>query len=403
MTQRESAYKYIKRIIDDGAYSNLVLNDEGGFTRRLVLGCIERKLTLQYIIDKFAQKRPQSDINALLFAGIYQIMYMDVPDSAACDETVELAKKYFGRTRADFVNAILRSVCRNKDALQSEIENAHDVVKYSVSEDICRLIRSFYPDDADKIFRSFFGIKKLYLRVNTLLSSADEVAELVGGEKISDRTVLASDAAAAMTHIGDGTYFIQGHGSQCTVDMLDIRAGMTVADVCACPGGKSFAAAIMAGKDGMVYSSDIHRGKLKLVREGKVRLGLENIDIDLRDARVPNEALIGKCDRVICDVPCSSLGEIASKPDIRYKSVSDLSRLYQTQQEILVASSRLLKDGGMLTYSTCTLNKNENELAVRRFLDENEGFSLICMRTFLPYENDTAEGFFAALIERVHV
>lgn len=400
MTQREAAYKYIKRIIDDGAYSNLVLNSEGGFTRRLVLGCIERKLTLQYFARKFARKKPDSDTMALLFSGIYQIMYMDVPDSAACDETVKLAKKYLGTHRAGFVNAVLRSVCRNKDELLHEVENAPDDIKYSISPDICTLLRSFYADDADRIFRSYFDLKKLFLRVNTEKTTASDVAKLVGGRAISDRTVTDADSESVIRHIDDGIYFVQGSGSQYAVDMLDIHPGMTVADVCACPGGKTFAAAILTGTGGKVYSSDIHSGKLKLVRDGAQRLEINNIDIAECDARIPRDELIGKCDRVICDVPCSALGEIASKPDIRYKSVADLSGLYRTQREILAASSRLLKDGGMLAYSTCTLNKRENEDAVDCFLRENSGFSLISQRTFLPYENNTAEGFFAALIKK---
>lgn len=251
MNRREIAYIKLKRIYSDGAYSNLVLSNEHPFVRRLVLGCVERRLTLDYTVSRLVKRKPDGDIMMLLHTGIYQLLYMDAPDSAVCDETTDIAKKTFGISKAGFVNAVLREVCRSRDGIMSDIASAPDTVKYSLGDSICRMIRREYPDDADAIMASFFEQKRLFARVNTLRSTAEDVASSLGGVICGATTVECPDASLAVAGLDSGEYFIQGIGSQTAVKWLEAKEGMTVADVCACPGGKTFGAAIdMNGNGG---------------------------------------------------------------------------------------------------------------------------------------------------------
>lgn len=401
LDQREIAYKCLLRIYKTEAFSNIALSEQSAFVRRLVLGCIERKKTLEYIISRFARKAPDNDVALLLHTGIYQIMYMDIPDSAACDETTDIAKRIFGKNISGFANAIMRSACRAKDDIMTKIERSGDNIKYSLDNSICSMIRQSYPEQADEIMSSFFGEKRLFARVNTIKTDALHVADLICGEAIDKTTVECFDSALAVRHMDSGDYFIQGIGSQTAVKWLAAEPGMTVADVCACPGGKTFGAAIDMQADGVIYCSDIRQSKLPLIKKGAAKLGVDKcISVSLRDARTTDESLAGKCDRVICDVPCTALGEIISRPEIRYKDISRQSSLYLTQQSILEASARLVKRGGRMVYSTCTLDKRENEDNIDTFLCKNSDFALLDSHLFMPHADGCGEGFYIALITR---
>ncbi len=399
--QRQNAYKCLLRIYQTNAFSNIALGDKTAFERRLVLGCIERRLTLEYIVSCFARKKPDKELELLLHTGVYQIMYMQVPDSAACNETTDIAKKLFGKSAAGFVNAILRSVCRSKDALYRKIDSASDSIKYSLDRGICAMIRRDYADNADELMASFFDKKRLFARVNTLKSNTAYVADMLGGNVIGDTAVECPDTPKAVNNIADGLYFIQGIGSQTAVGMLEAKPGMTVADVCACPGGKTFGAAIDMRGTGKIYASDIHKSKLSLIKNGARVLGIDEcIDISLCDARIPRAELVEKCDRVICDVPCTALGEIISRPEIRYKDINSQSALYKAQADILDAASKLLVHGGRLVYSTCTFDRRENVDNIMRFLSKNDGFELLYSHTFMPHTDGCGEGFYIAVIAR---
>ena len=207
----------------------------------------------------------------------------------------------------------------------------------------------------------------------------------------------------------DGLFFVQDAACAVSIEALAPLKGEMIVDVCACPGGKSFAAAILS-RGAEVLSLDVHDSKLSLVEEGARRLGLDGITVREKDAREPIEELIGKCDRVICDVPCSGLGVLAKKPDIRYRDNESLQKLPELQYDILSASSKYLKDGGTIIYSTCTLNPAENEEVVRRFLACHGEFSLVDftvgtlsskegMMTLIPSVHGT-DGFFIAKMRK---
>lgn len=207
----------------------------------------------------------------------------------------------------------------------------------------------------------------------------------------------------------DGLFFVQDEVSQLASSFINpdiVPEGGTVVDVCACPGGKTFSAAINLGNKANIYSFDLHENKMSLIKSGAEKLGISCITAEALDARNAKAELCGTADAVICDVPCSGLGVIAKKPDIRYKPLSETARLPEIQGDILCSAVRYLKPGGTLIYSTCTLNKKENEDIVNAFLEKNDGYSLSDdiiigekrgMATIFPYEYST-DGFFIAKI-----
>ncbi len=402
---RLAAFNAVKRI-NNGAFSNLISvgSDIDGldraFAESIALGTLERKITLEYVLTDSMRENTKNDIKLLIMTGVYQILYMDrVPDSAACDETVTIAKAIFGSKSAGFVNAVLRNICRNKEDIYKKIENAKGHIKYSVNEELFDLLSSQYPDCYGEIFNAFFGKLPLFLRVNTLKSNAKQVAERVCGEILGDTTVMCKNSSVGLSLIESGEFYVQGLASQTAVKWLDAQSGHTVIDVCACPGGKTLGAAIDMQSKGCIYSFDLHANKLPLIEKSASILGIDIIHTEKHDAKTAKDNLIGTADRVICDVPCSGTGVMGSKPEIKYKSPKDFSGLYATQRAIIESASKYLKVGGVMVYSTCSINKLENEDIVGDFIDKNANYKLIEDKTFLPF-SEAKEGFYMAKIIR---
>lgn len=402
---RLAAFNAIKRIMG-GAYSNLISvgDDLSGidraFAENIAMGTLERKITLEFVLHESLHKETKPELIHLLMTGVYQILYMDrVPDSAACDETVNIAKSIFGSKTAGFVNAVLRNICRNKIHVIKNIDSAEEYIKYSVNKDLYDLIKEQYKDDTEKIFEAFFGKTPMHLRVNTLKTNAENVKNAVDGDIICNSTVACRDAQRAIGLLDSGDFYVQGLASQKAVRLLGAEKGQTVVDVCACPGGKSLGAAIDMQNNGTVYSFDLHKNKLPLIEKSAKKLGISIIKTDMHDARIAVDELLGVADRVICDVPCSGTGIMGSKPEIKYKSPKDFRGLYTTQKAIIEAASKYLKVGGVMVYSTCSINKIENEEVINDFLVQNKGFSLICDETCLPFGMEK-EGFYMAKIIR---
>lgn len=408
---RTAAAEALKRILGNGAYSNIIIgNALDGMTdvtdralcTRIVMTAAERAKTLDFVLSPYCRKKPDPMLRALLFTGAVQILYMDrIPDSAACDETVKAAKELTDEKRAKFVNAVLRSVCRDKASIPSKIDAAPDDVKYSVDESVISMLKAQYPEQYFSVLNAFFAAPPLFIRVNTLKISEKELVsrlESNGCEcEYRDGFLCVTEGAfAALQHIDDGELYVQGYTSQYAVRMLDAHEGKTVIDVCACPGGKALGAAIDMKNNGRIYAFDIHEKKLSLIDKAAAKAGITIIETGVNDGRKPKSELLGAADRVICDVPCSALGVIASRPEIRYKNVSDLSPLVETQYRILCTSSTYLKKGGTLVYSTCTFDKNENSLLIKRFMKEHADFTVAEEKQFLP--DGTADGFYCCKI-----
>lgn len=401
-----------------GKYTNLEINatlnrsalseaDRGLYTA-LVYGVVERAVTIDAIIKKYSRSPiEEADEEALcaLRMGIYQLAFMDrIPDHAAVDESVSLAPK---KARG-YVNAILRSFIRDEKALPTAKKGSVEYLSlsYSVPEELCaRFVEWYGFREAEEIFKAFLEREDITLRVNTLRITPEKAAEKLEGEisPISTSCISVSSFDGVAKGIEEGLWFVQDSASALCADVLCAKKGEIVADTCACPGGKSFAVAIGMENEGEVHSFDIHANKLSLIEKGARKLGIHIIRTEARDARNPDESLVGKCDRVLCDAPCSGLGVIGKKPDIKYKDLSEVDRLPEIQYKVLCGASQYVKSGGVLVYSTCTLNPEENFGICKRFLAEHPEFSLCSFDwkrgkcdgslTLLPHKDKT-DGFY---------
>ena len=431
MNAREAAYKSLVRIEKEGRYSALeldaVIASEGvddkdrALYTTLLYGVTERKITLDYIISIFCDrplKRLDLSTLIILRIGVYQIFYLDrVPERAAVNECVKLASRYSSRSKG-FINALLRRVSLGKDSVVFPSEKDGRIkylsIKYSLPEWICELFVRDYPEQGEDIFPFVNSDPYITLRVNTLKTTREKVLSKLGESAVACRYSPFGVRLTGRIPIGelfleDGEYFVQDEASQIQCMILDPREGEILIDVCACPGGKSFSAAIAMNNKGIIHSLDLHGSKLPLISSGAERLGITVIKPAEHDSTKIINELAGKADRVICDVPCSGLGVLHKKSDLRHKDPKTLEELPGLQHSVLEASTKYLKPGGVLVYSTCTISKSENEEVVKRFLSDNPGFELSPftldgtlyngMITLLPHINGT-DGFFIAKIVR---
>ena len=380
-----------------------------GLYSAIVYGCIERLITLDFIISSLSS-RPLEEIDdstlCAIRIGICQMSFMDkIPNHAAVDESVELAPK---KSRG-FVNAILRSYLRNKPEMPKKEDGyiKYLSVNYSVPEELCELFVRDYGEETEDIFAAFLEREKIYLRLNTLRAESKEKAAALGAiESGKCKGVVSVPSFEGVAEgIDAGLWFVQDEASAYAAQSLGAVAGETVVDTCAAPGGKSFAVALSMENKGKLYSFDLHENKINLIKKGAAKLGIDIIEAAAGNAKAPKEELVGRADRVLCDAPCSGLGVIGKKPDIKYKAVSAVLDLPRVQAEIIRGAAQYVKQGGCLVYSTCTLNKRENEEVVKAFLAENKDFSLVpfdgCdgMKTMLPHKDKT-DGFFIAKMIR---
>ena len=429
MNVREAAYLSLERCRSGDKFANLELDSaikkygfsgaDRGFFTALVYGVIERRITLDYVIEHFSSiplEKLDSKALTLVRLGAYQIIYMSrTPDSAAVNESVELAKRYTNKGISGYVNGVLRSIVRNKEALPCPDRSADQVgylsARYSIPRWLCEKWSEDYGEEkAEKILEAVNVNPPITVRVNTLKISREgfieALAELGIGatpSRYSECGVILQKnvAVGELDALKNGLCFVQDEASQICVSTLGAREGDTVIDTCSCPGGKSFGIAMEMNNVGRLVSLDLHESKLSLVKSGAERLGISIIEAAVHNGSTPREDLIGKADRVLSDVPCSGLGVIAKKPDLRYKSPDDIDRLPEVQRKILESSSTYVKNGGILVYSTCTLNKRENEDVVNGFLSAHPEFSLSeqGMRTFFP-DTDGTDGFFVAKMKK---
>jgi 16S rRNA (cytosine967-C5)-methyltransferase len=348
---------------------------------------------------------------------VYQLFYLEkIPPHAAVNETVELAK----RSGKGFVNAILRSLLRDGLPALPEKKDGkvkYLSVKYSIPRDLCRkFLENFSDERTEAMFAAFLCPPPITLHANLLRVSRDELIERLAADGISSHPTknapygVRLDAAQGLPDaIMRGDAYVQDEASQICIAALDPREGDRVLDACSCPGTKAFSAAMRMKNKGEILACDKHASKLPLIENSAARLGIGIISTKERDSSLPDASLDGAFDRVLCDVPCSGFGVIAKKPEIRYHSLERAAELPALQREILEASSRAVKRGGTLVYSTCTLFSDENEAVVKDFLSAHADFVLAPfevgaissdgMLTLLPDEGET-DGFFIAKMMR---
>lgn len=417
--QRKVALYALLAVGEDYGYSNLVLQKalskadvekhDKPFITALFYGVLDRIITLDYVISRFITKPIEKIAPITLFSlrlAVYQILYMEkVPDSAAVNESVKLVKFSKEKYNASFVNAVLRNFLRN--GIKIPDDNSVDSLKirYSCPEWIIKsLIDDYGLQNTVSILAHYLTVPNITVRINSpKVSDNDFVLRLkensieVSLLDIPHSAVLNGGVdVKSLNEYNEGLFYVQDLPSQIAVSKLDIKDGESVLDLCAAPGGKSFLAA-QSGYNSHITSCDYLESRVNLVTNGAKRLGLNNIDCIVRDSRVFDKKL-GLFDCVICDVPCSGLGVIRRKPEIKYKTDLDFKELEKTQAVILENGLKYLKKGGRLLYSTCTLRRAENEIIVRACLDKQNNFKLEYEHTFLP-DIDKTDGFYFAIIK----
>ncbi len=438
---REVAFDVLRKVFEEDAYSNLALDHaqkennlnklDSAFCTALVYGVLERLLTIDYIIRKLSSvpfRKIEISTLIILRMGVYQILYMDkVPHSAAVNECVNLAKKKKLFKSSGFINGLLRSFIRteNKFILPPESDRAkHLSVKYSCPEYLVSLWLDAYGDAVtEDILSSLAGRPPLTVKVNTLLTDSETLIENLREEGVEAQifpfckdmlTLKNTGAVDSLKSYALGEFFVQDGASALCASLSGAKSGDTVFDVCSAPGGKSFSMAIAMENKGQVRAFDLHPHKIKLIEAGAKRLGISIINASLRDAAKDKE-LTDTADVVLCDVPCSGFGILRRKPEIRYNKADDYMNLPPLQLQILENSAKLVKLGGTLVYSTCTLNPAENREVVEKFLSLHPEFSpkelslpiTVARKTDEPSNmitliptTDGSDGFFVATMER---
>ena len=424
---RLAATKILCDVATKGAWANVALAQtlraekfsdlDRKFCTELVYGTVKAGASLDWKISKYL-KRPLSKVDdkilAVLRVGLYQVFFLDrVPNSAAVNESVELAKKFCGLSASKFVNGVMRSAVREPH--KSNFPTGDDLQSLA--------LRTFHPLWLVKLFAEEFGLDAtkqllafdnddppLCLRVNRLKTTREEVLDaLISFGLQAEPSTLAPEGIICRGHgaldkfqpLRAGFCQVQDESSMTAARLLNPAAGEFVIDCCAAPGGKSTHLAELMNNRGRIIAADVYETKLEHVKQNAQRLGIKIIEPLLIDARELGDKFPGQADKVLVDAPCSGLGVLRRKADLRWRKTSDeLKDLPTLQGEILSSAAKTLKRGGCLLYSTCTITRRENQEVVEKFLAEHEDFQLIDMQMLLPHVTNT-DGFFSAKLTKV--
>ena len=409
---RKTAVKVLVKIEKEGTYSNLgvaealknselILQDKTLATA-IIYGVLDRKITLDYILSKFLKtpiNKTEPFTLMVLRSALYQIKYMDkIPESAAVNEAVKIMKSSKFSRNAGFVNGVLRSVLRT-DVEIPKGDSAEDLsVRYS-----CPLwiVESFLKDyglaDTKALLEESLKPAPTVLRINTVKADISEIEKEYEIKENSIELTKGIDISNSELY-KKGLVYAQDYASQRAVEILSPKSGDRVLDVCSAPGGKAFTMANLMGNKGEIIACDLYPHRVELIERTAKRLGLDIIKTAVADATRYNPKL-GEFDCVLCDVPCSGLGVIRRKPEIKYNALPCLEELKNIQLSILRNAVKYLKKGGKLLYSTCTLRQEENEKLVISFQKEYNDLCKVYEHTFMPHKDGT-DGFYCALFEK---
>lgn len=397
---RNTALNVLMKIEQDNAYSNIALNNairenklsgvDSSFVSALVYGVLERKITLDYIIrlySKIPLRKIELKTKMILRLGILQLLFMDkIPESAAVNESVNLAKKHKLQKSSGFINGILRSITRAEEKYKLPDKSdkvLYYSVKYSAPQELVKLwINSYGELNTEQLLISLGGRPKICARVNTLKIDKNSLIAELAKENVKAEEIPFLENAVSLTETGSierlsayksGKLHIQDASSQLCVDFLSPKPREVLLDICSAPGGKSFTAAQYMCDRGKIFACDLYDHKLKLISDGAKRLDIHSI-VTLKRDGASSDVPLPLADKILCDVPCSGLGILSRKPEIRYKDNLITDDLPELQYKILCQSAQYLANGGRLVYSTCTLNPAENNKNARRFLEEHPDF-----------------------------
>ncbi|MTI67596.1 MAG: 16S rRNA (cytosine(967)-C(5))-methyltransferase RsmB [Firmicutes bacterium] len=416
---RLKAYKILFEINEKKAYSNISIqrNTKGiekldeAFIRELVYGVLENKLYIDWVIKKYSKlkfKKISPKILQILRLGVYQIVFMDkIPDSAACNESVKLAKIVSHKGTFGFVNGVLRNIARNKEKVREpKISNK---IKYLS-------IKYSHPEWMVKKWLNEFGFKftkelleknntkpHLNIRVNTLKVSKESLMDKLKNEGFDVKeTKYALDGIiinnpSRITDLEEfkkGFFTIQDESSMLVAQIMNPKENSLVLDVCSAPGGKATHIAQKMNNNGKVIARDIYEHKVNLINENSKRLGIDIIETEIFNGSKLDENLLEKVDYCLVDAPCSGLGLIRRKPDIKWtKRKDEIEKLVKLQKDILINASKYLKTGGTLIYSTCTIENKENLELINTFIKEKQNYKLESFSNLVNIDESTTKGY----------
>ena len=435
MGARETALNALIACLKSGAWSNGVLKDyilrdrldsrDAALASRMCYGVLQNRMKMDFYLKQLLTGKLRDlhpVIRDILHLGLYQLYELDkIPDSAAVNESVDLAKKYCKKLRngPGLVNAVLRAAVRSRDSLEQP-RSWQEI--YSHPQPLIDLLLPYVGKARmEKMLAANNEAPDTVIQVNTLVTDAESLKLRLEERGISaaphdwmpDCLELGGTGdLEKLPEFREGLFYVQDAAAKLAVLSAQIPENSRVLDCCAAPGGKSFAAAVAMGGTGSIISCDVHPHKIRLIESGANRLGLQNLTALVMDASQPNGKWADAFDAVIADVPCSGLGIIRKKPDIRYKNLAEMKALPELQLQILKNQANYVRPGGVLLYSTCTLVREENEGVVEEFLRSRPDFVLeplllpeqfpantTGMLALVPGEYDT-DGFFICRLRR---
>ena len=423
-TARDVALNTLYKIEVGEGYSNITLDKElngsnlskldKSLASEIVYGVLTWKITLDEIIKRYSSirlKKISPWILNILRMGIYQIAFLDkIPESAAVNESVNLAKRYGHEASSKFVNAILRKIEKNEyekiiDYIKEKPYTEEELISIFTSHPVW-MVRKLLKDYDKKFVLELLNSNNekpdIAIRINTLKISKEELLKLFDLKKIEYKL---SDLPHCILlkridHFDDQLYVVQDEAAQLACIKLGPKEGEVVLDACSSPGGKTTYLSAILNNSGRVDAWDIHEHRVKLVKQLAEKLGAENIEANVADATEFHGALVNHYDKILLDVPCSGLGVIRKKPDIKWtRKEEDLEEIVSCQTKILETCAKYLKNDGVMVYSTCTVLKDENENQIKKFLENHKEFKLLEEIKLFP-NVDKTDGFYIAKLQK---
>lgn len=416
---RSLALSAIERVLYKNAFLNTVINEylnkyeftdsERALFTRLVCGTVEKKITLAYYLEPYLTKKQKPFVNTVLLMSIYQLLDLNIPGPVVVNASVEIAKVK-DKAVAGFVNAVLRNFLGNPLHSFAGLSPEQELsIKYSYPLWLTLyLLKDYDYQTVQKIYASSDEIKMRAIRINTLKSNYQEVTSALDNDNIAyypsdlvNDGLLVAKSVIDTDIFKEGKIVMQDIASQMVTEVLNPASGAKIIDLCAAPGGKSAHLAAWQENKGQIIACDIHPHKIKLMEKNFAKLGVNCVTCELLDARCaslkyPN----GDFDYVLCDLPCSGLGVVAHKSDIKYHITYDAIRdIIKLQFEILTSAYPLIKKGGMMVVSTCTINKAENQQQIEKLTDLYPDLHVEYQKTIMPYEYGT-DGFFICKLRK---
>lgn len=414
MSARGTCFSILKEICIQKRYSNLVLQNklenvdgkDKGLVTQIVYGMLQNYRYCRYQWESYVKKMDNDEVALLLDMSVYQLLFMDkVPSYAVINDAVEITKRKINGRYGNLVNAVLHKVDQAGRKEPTGKKEQVLAIKTSHPDWIVSMWSAQYGyETAEKICESNLEIKPVTARVNTLKTSKEALLKeeplFTEGRIAEDALCYQGNHLAATSYYQDGLISIQDEASQLVAYLMDPQPKEMILDVCSAPGTKACHMAQLMNNEGTIICGDIHEHRVKLIKEGAARLGITCIEARVMDAMVLDGLMEQSFDRVLCDVPCSGYGVLANKSDIKYHmQSSDMDTLIPVQKAILEKAGTMVKSGGVLVYSTCTLNKKENEKQIEQFLKQHEEFVLDSQQTLFPFTYHS-DGFYMAKLIR---